>query len=109
MATERWDNIQRMLDEVLTRRPEERAAYLSEACGGNAELCAEVESLLEHHEAATKGCFMPTVQIQAGEDGRGREDPGCAADPLARRLLNPREPSAATLRRRSYAAHHDPR
>ncbi len=89
MATERWDNIQRMLDEVLTRRPEERAAYLRGACGGNAELCAEVESLLEHHEAATKGCFMPTVQIQAGEDGRGREDPGCAADPLVGTHVGP--------------------
>ncbi len=89
MATERWDNIQRILDEVLSRRPEERAAYLSGACGGNTELCAEVESLLEHHEAATKGCFMPTVQFQAGEDGRGREDPGCAADPLVGTHVGP--------------------
>ena len=89
MATERWDNIQRMLDEVLTRQPEERAAYLSGACGGNAELCAEVESLLEHHEAATKGCFMPTVQFQAGEAGRGPEETVSAADPLVGTHVGP--------------------
>ena len=33
--------------------PERRSAFLAEACGGDAELRKEVESLLRHHQPAS--------------------------------------------------------
>src|SRR5215213_9439053 len=46
MDTGRWQQIDRLLDEALGRAPEERADFLAEACGADAELRREVESLL---------------------------------------------------------------
>ncbi|HWS88040.1 MAG TPA: protein kinase [Pyrinomonadaceae bacterium] len=49
MDTGRWQQIDRLLDEALGRAPEERADFLAEACGSDAELRREVESLLAAH------------------------------------------------------------
>jgi hypothetical protein len=46
MKPERWQEIDRVFAEALEREPEERAAFLDDACGGDAELRHEVESLL---------------------------------------------------------------
>jgi predicted Ser/Thr protein kinase len=43
---ERWQQISGLFHEALQRPPEQRNAYLSQACGANAVLRAEIESLL---------------------------------------------------------------
>jgi hypothetical protein len=47
-----------ILNAALQLRPEERAAYLDKACGGDAALCGRVEGLLQAHEQA--GDFLET-------------------------------------------------
>src|SRR5919112_2175035 len=49
MDTVRWQQIDRLLDEALGLAPGERADFLAEACGSDAELRREVESLLAAH------------------------------------------------------------
>jgi hypothetical protein len=49
MDTGRWQQIDRLLGEALGRAPEERADFLTEVCGADAELRREVESLLAAH------------------------------------------------------------
>lgn len=46
MTPERWQQVKAVLDGALERNPAERLVYLDEACGRDAELRQEVESLL---------------------------------------------------------------
>ncbi|TWT46305.1 Serine/threonine-protein kinase PknB [Phycisphaerae bacterium RAS1] len=46
-----------LFEQALRLPPEQRTAYLASACGGDAALRAEVESLLAH-DAAAEGAFM---------------------------------------------------
>ena len=41
--------VQRIFKDALKRTPADRTAVLDEACGDDAALRAEVESLLAHH------------------------------------------------------------
>ena len=45
-----WTRIEEILAGALEREPAERAAFLDEACGGDASLRGEVDSLLAAHE-----------------------------------------------------------
>jgi hypothetical protein len=56
MEPQRWKEIDRVFAAALERDTAERPAFLAEACGGDAELRAEVESLLAAHQAA--GSFI---------------------------------------------------
>lgn len=51
MTPERWHQIKALLTDALERPPAERAAFLDEACGSDAALRAEVESLLAYEDA----------------------------------------------------------
>lgn len=53
-----------IFERALDLEGSERAAYLSRACGHDAELLAEVQSLLEHSESAPTGFLEP---ISAGQ------------------------------------------
>jgi eukaryotic-like serine/threonine-protein kinase len=46
MATTDWSRVKEIVDAAIRRTPEERAAFLAEACDGNEEVRREVESLL---------------------------------------------------------------
>ena len=48
-----------LFEQALEHTPEERAAFLADACGSDAELRAEVESLLEHDSRAADGFLLP--------------------------------------------------
>jgi len=48
MSAERWSRIRSLLEEARELPATERAAYLTQACGGDAELRAEIESLIAH-------------------------------------------------------------
>ena len=54
----RWARITDLMNAALERDPAERAAYLDSECGVDAELRAEVESLLASHQQA--GRFLET-------------------------------------------------
>ena len=56
MDPEQWREIDRILQQALSRPPEKLAAFLEEACGGDENLRREVESLVEHEWRA--GSFI---------------------------------------------------
>ncbi len=58
MAAERWQRVKDVFQAALDRHGDERAAYLEEACAGDADSRREVESLLAHHEEAVS--FLET-------------------------------------------------
>ncbi len=50
MSAERWRRIETLFHAVCERGPDERAAFLDEACAGDSALRREIESLLAEHE-----------------------------------------------------------
>ena len=62
MSSERWERIKEILEQALPQAPERRVAYLDLACGPDAQMRAEVESLIAHHEEA--GSQFLTVRVQ---------------------------------------------
>lgn len=50
MQAERWAQIEEIFQSALDRAAEQRAAFLESACGGDAVLRKEIESLLAAHE-----------------------------------------------------------
>ena len=63
MNPERWKKIEALFEATIGRDPAERTAFLDEACGGDATLRREVESLLEHHQPTGK--FITTMVHEA--------------------------------------------
>ncbi len=56
MSPERWQQIDEILEQALDLAPESRAAFLTEACAGNASLHQEVLALLAANDNA--GSFI---------------------------------------------------
>jgi eukaryotic-like serine/threonine-protein kinase len=54
MTPERWQQVERVCQEALDLAPCEREALLDRACGGDAELRREVESLLAQQQDAER-------------------------------------------------------
>ncbi len=52
MTADRWRQIEDLCHEALARDPEDRPAFLAQACAGDDELRREVESLLTHEPRA---------------------------------------------------------
>src|SRR6185295_16919493 len=83
MKNERWQKIDRLLDGALEREPDERAAFLDEACSGDESLRKEVESLIRSDEQARSFIQQPAVELAAeilAGSQTGRE-PGQAVGP----------------------------
>jgi hypothetical protein len=60
MTIERQRRIYQLLGDALKLAPHERRAYLDQACGDDAALRREVESLLAAEEQAAAGGFLDT-------------------------------------------------
>ena len=60
MLSDRWERIQELFVQAAALLPAEPTSFLTQACGDDAELLAEVTSLLEHDEQ--------TSAIEAGRD-----------------------------------------
>ncbi len=58
MGPERWRQIERLYYAALERAPDERAAFLAEACAGDEDLRREVVSFIA--ASARIGSFMET-------------------------------------------------
>ena len=52
MTPERWQQVDKLLEQALEQEPDRRGAFLDEACQGDAALRQEVESLLSAHGKA---------------------------------------------------------
>ena len=65
MTPERWQQIDRLLNETLERQPPERANFLAQATLGDDELRREVESLLKFHGQSESFIETPPAEIAA--------------------------------------------
>ncbi len=75
MTPERWQQVQRVFEGAVDLPPGERTAWMADACGGDADLHREVESLLAH-EAPGDGFLEPLIRDAAGlVAGENPEDP----------------------------------
>jgi len=52
MSDPRWRRIEEICHDALARPTDDRAAFVREACDGDAALCVEVESLLANQSRA---------------------------------------------------------
>jgi len=63
-----WHRTKQVFDDVLGRSKNERAARLSEMCGDDRTLRAEVESLMAAHEQAADFGERPAIELLNGLD-----------------------------------------
>ena len=69
MPSDRRDLISDLYHAALARAPEERAAFLVEACDGDEALRQEVESLLEFEPASARFLERPAADVAADAAG----------------------------------------
>jgi eukaryotic-like serine/threonine-protein kinase len=65
MQPERWSKIEELYHAAASLRPEDRADWLERACGGDAELRREVESLLAFDPQAESFIESPAMEVAA--------------------------------------------
>lgn len=65
MKAERRQQVERLYHAALECEPESRAAFLDEACAGDAELRGEVESLLKYESRANSFIEAPALEVAA--------------------------------------------
>ena len=65
MDPQRWKQVDDVLQSVLDRAPEERDAFLREACAGDEALEREVRSLLTLDQPAARFLERPAVEVAA--------------------------------------------
>jgi serine/threonine protein kinase len=75
MTPERWREIERLYHLALERDAGARAAFLTDACGGDAALRREVESLLDCHGEAGDFIERPAVEGRLAGAVRRLEQP----------------------------------
>src|SRR5438477_1751824 len=63
MKAERWQQVNDLFQSAVERAPEERAAFLDEACRGDEGLCREVVSLLASYERAENFIEKPAFEV----------------------------------------------
>ena len=82
MQTDRAEQVAELVESALERAPSEWDAFLSESCGGDETLRAEVESLLCHQESARDFIEAPAFQMAAEllDDGVGGLEAGQRLD-----------------------------
>src|SRR5689334_19586257 len=66
MTPERWQRVDEIFQAALELKPEERSAFIENACSGNEELRREVESLITADEQGLSVVDEPVFQVAAG-------------------------------------------
>lgn len=84
MTPERWEQISAIMEGALAFEGEKRREYLAEACTGDSELRAEVESLLASHEQA--GSHFLNTEASAAP-ALARSNRTCAGDRIGPYLI----------------------
>jgi len=70
MKPERWQEIEQLYHSALKRDANQRSAFLEEACGGDAELRREVESLLARQSEAESFVETPAAKVLTEVQGQ---------------------------------------
>ncbi|MDQ6760909.1 MAG: serine/threonine protein kinase, partial [Acidobacteriota bacterium] len=65
MKSDRWKQVEALLQSVLDRTPAERNSFLRNACAGDAALEGEVRSLLSSEEQAGRFLENPAIELAA--------------------------------------------
>ena len=65
MTPERWKRIDDLVERALELAPAQRPAFLDSACGGEADLRREVESLIGYQPQASTFLQSPAIQEAA--------------------------------------------
>jgi len=65
MTSDRWEEINRLYNAAVEVEEKERASFLEKACGEDAELRREVESLLAYDQHAQQFIDRPAMQMAA--------------------------------------------
>src|SRR5215207_2028862 len=66
MTPERYQQIGEIYHSALELGPEQRPAFLAQACAGDEELLREVESLIASNEEAGEFIHAPAMEVAAG-------------------------------------------
>jgi eukaryotic-like serine/threonine-protein kinase len=85
MTPERWQQVKEVFSAASALAADEQRAYLDEACGNDAELRSEVDSLLDAHRSDDAILDRPATSYLSSEDALA------AADPWLRRRVGPYE------------------
>jgi len=75
MSVQSWQQVRELFEQALARPPAQRAAFLVEACGNDAALRSEIESLLAHHDQAPRGFMCLPQDGATGPTGEIRPFP----------------------------------
>src|SRR5438132_13466752 len=65
MPDAHWENLKEIFHAAVALGPDERAAYLEQACGGTPSLRRAVESLLKSHQETGNFVDAPAYQAAA--------------------------------------------
>ncbi|SRR6266516_412702 len=76
MKPERWQQLDSVFHSALERQPEERAAFLDEACARDQQLRKEVEALLAASEQAGSFIEKPALEAEARSLANEQGDAG---------------------------------
>ncbi len=87
MNPERWQEIDKLLSEALTRDPGQREDFLEQSCAGDEELRKEVGALISAHEKV--GSFMESPALDvAARDLAKNAGPGRKLDFVGQTILH---------------------
>ena len=102
MDPERWRRVGELFHRALEHDPDERPRFLDDACGGDAALRAEVDSLLAHHEDSSPP-VVPTPPEEPAVQ-RSPEGPAVPTPPKTPAVPTPPEGSVAPVPPEELAA-----
>lgn len=89
MKPERWKQVDELLDAALERPPAERAAFLDQACAGDADLHRELESLLRSDRLTEAFIEAPPARVAADFFTNDQPKPGKGARISHYEILTP--------------------
>src|SRR5438270_328927 len=75
MNPERWQQLDELFHAALEREPDDRAAFLDEACAGDQQLRREVEALIAANEQAGSFIEKPALEVEARSLAKEQGDP----------------------------------
>jgi hypothetical protein len=67
MNSERWKQVEDLLQSALERPPQEREGFLRQACAGDEQMERQVRSLLAAHQDAGSFLESPAMEVAARE------------------------------------------
>ena len=87
MAAQRWEQLAELFAQLTTVPPDQRAAYLRDACGNDPELQAELVSLLKSHDVGAGPLDAEPKFTPGDTDSVEPQDRGLQVGPY--RLIRP--------------------